>query len=68
MFLSLPRSPWNPAQQPGLGICLRFTVSNGVSGGAAPEAAAIGLAAAIRIAAAAGGGAAAASEAVSLSL
>ena len=59
MFLSLPGSPWNPAQQPGLGICHRFTVSNGVSGGTVPEAAAIAaaieLAAAIRIAAAARG-------------
>ena len=59
MFLSLPGSPWNPAQQPGLGICHRFTVSNGVSGGTAPEAAAIAaaieLAAAIHIAAAKGG-------------
>ena len=73
MFLSLPGSPWNPAQQPGLGICHRFTVSNGVSGGTAPKAAAIAtaieLAAAIRIAAVKkGGAAAAASEAVSLSL
>ena len=74
VFLSLPGSPWNPAQQPGLGICLKLTVSNGVSGGTAPEAAAITaaieLAAAIRITAAARGGAAAAvaSEAVSLSL
>ena len=60
MFLRLPGSPWNQAQQPGLGICLRFTVSNGVSGGTAPEAAAIataiGLAAAIRITAVGGGG------------
>ena len=68
MFLRLPGSPWNPSQQPGLGICLRFTVSNEVSGGTAPEAtaiaAAIGLAAAICIAA----GGVAASEAVSLSL
>ena len=73
MFLSLPGSPWNPAQQPGLGICHRFTVSNGVSGGTAPEAAAIAaaieLAAAICIAAAKKGGAVVvASEAVSLSL
>ena len=41
MFLKLPESPWNPAQQPGLGICHRFIVSNGVSGGTAPKAAAI---------------------------
>ena len=72
MFLSLPGSPWNPAQQPGLGICLRFTVSNWVSGGTAPKAAAIaaaiGLAAAIRITVAVGGGVVAVSEAVSLSL
>ena len=61
MFPSRPENPWNPAQQPGLGICHRFTVSNGVSEETAPEAAAI--AAAIGI-----GGAAAASEAVSLSL
>ena len=73
MFLNLPGSPWNPAQQPGLETCLKITVSNGVSGGTAPEAAvitaAIELAAAIRIAVAArekGEGAAAASEAVSL--
>ena len=66
MFLRLPGSPWNPVQQPGPGIYLKFTVSNGVSGETAPEAAAIELAAAIRIAAAAGG--AVASEAVSLSL
>ena len=60
VFLSLPGSPWNPAQQPGLGICLKLTVINGVSGGTAPEAtaiaAAIKLAAAIRIAVAARGG------------
>ena len=39
--LRLPESPWNPAQQPGLGICYRFTVSNGVLGETAPKAAAI---------------------------
>ena len=62
MFPSRPENPWNPAQQPGLGICHKFTVSNGVSEETAPKAAAI--AAAICI----GGAAAAASEAVSLSL
>ena len=46
--------------------CLRFTVSNGVFEGTAPEVAAIELAAAIRIAVAAR--AVAVSEAVSLSL
>ena len=67
MFPSRPENPWNPAQQPGLGICHKFTVSNGVSEETAPEAAAI--AAAIRITAAKRGGrVTAASEAVSLSL
>ena len=53
MFPSRPENPWNQAQQPGLGIYHRFTVSNGVFEDTAPEAAAIELAAAIRIAAAA---------------
>ena len=44
MFLRLPESPWNLAQQPGLGIYHRFTVSNSVLGGTAPEAAAIATA------------------------
>ena len=41
MFPSRPENPWNQAQQPGLGICHKFTVSNGVSEETAPEAAAI---------------------------
>ena len=52
MFPSRPENPWNPAQQPGLGIYHRFTVSNGVFQDTAPEAAAI--AAAIELAAAIG--------------
>ena len=44
MFPSRPENPWNPAQQPGLGICHKFTVSNGVSEETAPEAAAIAAA------------------------
>ena len=70
MFLRLPGSPWNPAQQPGLGICLRFTVSNGVSGATAPEAAAIAAVIGwpLRYRSGRGGGGVAASEAVSLSL
>ena len=60
MFPSRPENPWNQAQQPGLGIYHRFTVSNGVFQDTAPEAAAIAaaieLAAAIRITAAKRGG------------
>ena len=73
MFPSRPENPWNPAQQPGLGIYHRFTVSNGVFQDTVPEAAAIAaaieLAAAIGITATKRGGRAmVASEAVSLSL
>ena len=70
LLLSLQESTWIPAQQPGPGTCLKFTVSSGVSEGTAPEATAI--TAAIGIGRCdmyhSGGEGAAASEAVSLSL
>ena len=68
MFPSRPENPWNPAQQPGLGICHRFTVSNGVPEEPAPKAAAIATAIEFGRCDMYRGAVAAASEAVSLSL